>query len=104
MYSRECNEAPGISLGRAMLAVHCCVSAMSRSAQCRGQCNVASAPADVNVVALGRSHVELTWAGDLELRVRDHLSPLGDPARQSTCLLYTSPSPRDRQKSRMPSS
>ena len=25
-------------------------------------------------------------------------------AKQSTCLLYTSPSPRDRQKSRMPSS
>ena len=25
-------------------------------------------------------------------------------ARQMTCLLYTSPSPRDRQKSRMPSS
>ena len=27
----------------------------------------------------------------------------GDPMHQ-TCLLYTSPSPRDRQKSRMPSS
>ena len=27
-----------------------------------------------------------------------------EPARASTCLLYTSPSPRDRQKSRMPSS
>ena len=26
------------------------------------------------------------------------------PAMASTCLLYTSPSPRDRQKSRMPSS
>ena len=26
------------------------------------------------------------------------------PARNYTCLLYTSPSPRDRQKSRMPSS
>ena len=26
------------------------------------------------------------------------------PIRQRTCLLYTSPSPRDRQKSRMPSS
>ena len=29
----------------------------------------------------------------------DHLLMMGDP-----CLLYTSPSPRDRQKSRMPSS
>ena len=26
------------------------------------------------------------------------------PALQNVCLLYTSPSPRDRQKSRMPSS
>ena len=30
----------------------------------------------------------------------EHLTPQG----VSTCLLYTSPSPRDRQKSRMPSS
>ena len=30
---------------------------------------------------------------------------VGDPLEQLTnCLLYTSPSPRDRQKSRMPSS
>ena len=28
----------------------------------------------------------------------------GDKPRIDTCLLYTSPSPRDRQKSRMPSS
>ena len=28
----------------------------------------------------------------------------GIPLRIATCLLYTSPSPRDRQKSRMPSS
>ena len=27
-----------------------------------------------------------------------------DPERAKACLLYTSPSPRDRQKSRMPSS
>ena len=32
------------------------------------------------------------------------LSRMGDYERVSTCLLYTSPSPRDRQKSRMPSS
>src|SRR5665811_95249 len=88
MYSRECNEAPGtiltgmrrafrwaVQCWRSIAASAQCrgqrnvaVSAMSRSAQCRGQCNVASAPADVNVAALGRSHVELTWAGDLELR------------------------------------
>ena len=29
---------------------------------------------------------------------------LGVPDEPGTCLLYTSPSPRDRQKSRMPSS
>ena len=28
----------------------------------------------------------------------------GEPTEPNTCLLYTSPSPRDRQKSRMPSS
>ena len=31
----------------------------------------------------------------------EYLEEVGDPG---TCLLYTSPSPRDRQKSRMPSS
>ena len=31
-------------------------------------------------------------------------SGINDPNNYSTCLLYTSPSPRDRQKSRMPSS
>ena len=30
--------------------------------------------------------------------------PLRDFAKMDICLLYTSPSPRDRQKSRMPSS
>ena len=34
-------------------------------------------------------------------RVRKKLSEI---AKTCTCLLYTSPSPRDRQKSRMPSS
>ena len=32
------------------------------------------------------------------------LSNIGDFAEMNVCLLYTSPSPRDRQKSRMPSS
>ena len=32
-----------------------------------------------------------------------HVAPLNQ-ANVDTCLLYTSPSPRDRQKSRMPSS
>ena len=38
----------------------------------------------------------------LNLRIK---SPVGKkPAKCTDCLLYTSPSPRDRQKSRMPSS
>ena len=32
------------------------------------------------------------------------LPPEGVPLEEKDCLLYTSPSPRDRQKSRMPSS
>ena len=35
---------------------------------------------------------------------RPFTSPLNGEKRSGTCLLYTSPSPRDRQKSRMPSS
>ena len=34
----------------------------------------------------------------------EHFSPVLDKAETYHCLLYTSPSPRDRQKSRMPSS
>ena len=33
-----------------------------------------------------------------------YLSPIGAIGMYTSCLLYTSPSPRDRQKSRMPSS
>ena len=33
-----------------------------------------------------------------------NLSAILDKAQAHVCLLYTSPSPRDRQKSRMPSS
>ena len=34
----------------------------------------------------------------------DQVTPIEKERAPSTCLLYTSPSPRDRQKSRMPSS
>ena len=44
-------------------------------------------------------------------RQREHLDPVSEsavmpskPIEPHSCLLYTSPSPRDRQKSRMPSS
>ena len=54
-------------------------------------------------------------AWETEVNVRDFIqknyhpydgddSFLEGPTQDTTCLLYTSPSPRDRQKSRMPSS
>ena len=55
----------------------------------------------------------LTRPGAVASRLREfapnaiHIAtegPLGLAARRYCCLLYTSPSPRDRQKSRMPSS
>ena len=51
-------------------------------------------PPDATVEAL-RFHVS---------RLRGILRQVDDADRLRTCLLYTSPSPRDRQKSRMPSS
>ena len=43
---------------------------------------------------------------DLDVRDGEFLSVLGPSGcgKSTFCLLYTSPSPRDRQKSRMPSS
>ena len=47
-----------------------------------------------------------TYYGAEGLRewVRDMFEGLDEDARYETCLLYTSPSPRDRTRSRMPSS
>ena len=39
----------------------------------------------------------------IQSKLNDELPP-HSPNTPNTCLLYTSPSPRDRQKSRMPSS
>ena len=57
-----------------------------------------------------RSFEDSFWSGgDLEI-LHDHIgNTSSDPmslvfCQGMTCLLYTSPSPRDRQKSRMPSS
>ena len=41
---------------------------------------------------------------DWHRKLFDELIPLPDGTSYNSCLLYTSPSPRDRQKSRMPSS
>ena len=38
------------------------------------------------------------------IRQLDHMTGTGYNSHRGHCLLYTSPSPRDRQKSRMPSS
>src|SRR5678810_127219 len=77
---------------------------------------VAGQPAEIRIATLSASTVRITvlplgedsarvpFTGALadenagELRVR-----ATDAAQLTSCLLYTSPSPRDRQKSRMPS-
>ena len=46
---------------------------------------------------------ELDFAND-QIAATDVYLELSDRAKRNYCLLYTSPSPRDRQKSRMPSS
>ena len=43
-------------------------------------------------------------AGQLNKRIIDSIQILDKQAKIITCLLYTSPSPRDRTRSRMPSS
>ena len=60
-------------------------------------CDLENSRADCEAAALDASGGEPASAAPTAVRDRD-------PSRRSTCLLYTSPSPRDRQKSRMPSS
>ena len=43
-------------------------------------------------------------SADLELYPGEVLGVIGDNGAGKSCLLYTSPSPRDRTRSRMPSS
>ena len=62
--------------------------------------------------AVGQSMGNLDINGVSNVRVGKHITLLVDSEDESSakkiveeaCLLYTSPSPRDRQKSRMPSS
>ena len=42
--------------------------------------------------------------GNNQKMISENIGAISDNAKSSACLLYTSPSPRDRQKSRMPSS
>ena len=53
-------------------------------------------------IALPHSYGRLQFGADLELHFRTMIGTGKNP--NVACLLYTSPSPRDRQKSRMPSS
>ena len=54
----------------------------------------------IGVSALVYDDGETVYTGAFGLRDREN----NKPVTHDTCLLYTSPSPRDRQKSRMPSS
>ena len=73
----------------------------------------------IDAELVGRAARRVRRTGSLDLagwflrQSRENLAPLREPVAQLTagvasenksCLLYTSPSPRDRQKSRMPSS
>ena len=53
---------------------------------------------------VGADFVVLGPEGPLVTGAADALRAAGIPVLGPSCLLYTSPSPRDRQKSRMPSS
>ena len=58
-----------------------------------------------NVVFMGMGEPLANYKNMMEsIRVLNDPKGIGIGARHITCLLYTSPSPRDRQKSRMPSS
>ena len=60
------------------------------------------------IVSTGRYVPEIEISNDTLRKRFAHLPDFVDKMEESsnilTCLLYTSPSPRDRQKSRMPSS
>ena len=59
----------------------------------------------LNMMALNeRIEQELVENVTLELVDKDKDAPVAEPDRVETCLLYTSPSPRDKRQSRMPSS
>ena len=64
----------------------------------------------VGAVSLGHCHPALVSAIEEQASTLVHVSNYyyiehrGEVAHLVSCLLYTSPSPRDRQKSRMPSS
>ena len=54
--------------------------------------------------ALGYGNEEIIEAAERQMRELSFSHMFGGKTHPSACLLYTSPSPRDRLKSRMPSS
>ena len=60
---------------------------------------------DYKILLLKSGDVDKVWRG-IEPLIEDGLSTIdgNDVRKHLTCLLYTSPSPRDRTRSRMPSS
>ena len=65
---------------------------------------VVDAAAAVAVVVAAAVAVEEPEPEQKEPQAEEELADVGQALRGAACLLYTSPSPRDRQKSRMPSS
>ena len=65
-----------------------------------------SSMADYMIIASGTSsrHIQSLSEQVLEKLKNNGVKDSKIEGKESTCLLYTSPSPRDRQKSRMPSS
>ena len=53
---------------------------------------------------ISKKKEEPQWLLDWRLKAYRHWLKKEEPKWANICLLYTSPSPRDRQKSRMPSS
>ena len=61
-------------------------------------------PDGANITAEGSRLVAKGSKGELEMALPDNVNVSVGEGLVKVCLLYTSPSPRDRQKSRMPSS
>ena len=57
-----------------------------------------------NLQTTSSSEAKRLWRRDIKENWDYECAYCGDDNHLTICLLYTSPSPRDRQKSRMPSS
>ena len=55
-------------------------------------------------ISLGLTHVNMERFSTRQLTATVYPTTVDDTVKWTTCLLYTSPSPRDRTRSRMPSS